>query len=112
MNFDSDFEIEKIKQVIVSEYCPQKIILFGSYAWGKPNKNSDIDLLIVKEVTEPRPLREQKIYQILTRNFASRELPVDVIVHTTQETEERVTMGDPFVREILARGKVLYDETE
>lgn len=110
--FQANEEVEKIKQVIVSKYHPKKIVLFGSYAWGKPNKDSDIDLLVVKEVKEPRPLREQAIYKILTHHFTDRELPVDVIVHTTRETEERLALGDPFVKEILTKGKVLYEEAK
>lgn len=108
--FKARKEVEKIKQVIVSKYHPKRIVLFGSYAWGKPNKDSDIDLLVVKEATQPRPLREQAIYKILTRYFSDRELPVDVIVHTTRETEEKLAMGDPFVKEILTKGKILYEE--
>lgn len=105
-------EINKIKDVLVNKYKPQKIILFGSYAWGKPNPDSDLDFLIIKDVGIPRPIREQEIYRILITYFKERNMPVDVIVHTPKETEERLNLGDPFIGEIINKGKVIYEHAQ
>ena len=102
-------EINKIKHILINKYKPEKIILFGSYAWGKPNRDSDLDFLVIKHVDKPRPSREQDIYSLLMRYFKNRQLPVDVIVHTPKETEERMSIGDPFIKDILTRGKIIYE---
>lgn len=107
----AEIEIQRIQQLLVKRYKPRKIILFGSFAWGKPDKNSDLDLLVIKQVRQPRPLREQKIYSLLMNYLTDRELPVDVIVHTPKETEERLSLGDPFITQILTRGKILYEQS-
>lgn len=103
-------ELEKIKQLLITKYKAQKVILFGSHAWGKPNKDSDFDLLIIKDVDKPRPAREQEIYQLLGKFMPERDMPVDVIVRTPKETADRLSLGDPFVTEVLRRGKVLYEQ--
>ena len=104
-------EIDKIKKLLVGRYKPQRIILFGSFAWGKPHKDSDLDFLIIKQVDKPRPQREAVIYKLLVRYFKNRQMPVDIIVHTPQETKERLSLGDPFIKEVLTRGKVIYERS-
>lgn len=105
-------EIDKIKKLLISKYQPQKIILFGSFAWGKPGKDSDLDIFIIKKVNKPRPAREQDVYRLLMRHFSDRKLPVDIIVHTPQETDERFLLGDPFIKEVINSGKVIYDRVK
>ncbi len=105
-------EIDKIKELLISKYQPQKIIMFGSFAWGKPDKDSDLDLFIIKNVSQPRPKREQEVYRLLMRYFSDRKLSVDIIVHTPQETDERFLLGDPFIKEVINSGKVIYDRAK
>lgn len=102
-------EIKRIKDILVINYNPQKIILFGSHVWGKPNADSDLDFFIIKDVKIPRPKREQEIYRILVNHPHERNIPVDVIVHTPKETEERLDLGDPLITEIVHRGRVIYE---
>lgn len=103
-------EIDKIKRLLVSKYQPKKIILFGSFAWGKPDKDSDLDIFIIKKVNKPRPAREQDVYRLLIGYYSGQNsLPLDVIVHTPKEIQERVTLGDPFIRQILNHGKIIYE---
>lgn len=83
---------------------PQKIILFGSYAYGNPTPDSDVDLLVIWDSNQPR--RERVVQASLA--LYPRDFPVDIIVHTPQEIEERQTHSF-FLREILAKGKVLYE---
>lgn len=100
----ADQEIKKITNQIVEKYQPEKIILFGSYAWGKPTKNSDVDLFIVKESDLSRRFRTTQVERIL----GSVSFPVDVLVYTPKEVEERRSLGDFFVKNIFKKGKTLY----
>lgn len=94
--------VEKIKK----EYQPERIILFGSYAYGKPTGNSDIDLLIIKN-TDKRPIdRWVEVKRLLRDN--SRTLPVSPFVYTEKEIEERIAIKDFFIEEIIEKGEVLY----
>ncbi len=91
---------------IVNEYHPQRIILFGSYAYGNPDRDSDIDLLIIKD-TDKRPIDRR----VAVRRIVSdpkRDIPFEPIVITSQELQRRIEVGDQFVGEILSNGEVLY----
>ncbi len=97
-------EIKKITDQIVKRYQPEKIILFGSYVWGKPTKNSDVDLFIIKESDLPRRFRTTQVERIL----GSASFPVDILVYTPKEVRERRFLGDFFVENIFKKGRVLY----
>jgi len=99
-----DQEIQNIKDQIVASYSPQKIILYGSFAYGKPHKDSDVDLLIIKETKEPKTKRHLRVDRMLL----NRVLPLDILVYTPQEIKRRLSLGDFFINDILKRGKVLY----
>jgi predicted nucleotidyltransferase len=91
---------------LVAHYAPQKVILFGSYAYGKPDKDSDIDLLVIKDTPERFIDRWGTVHRILTGTH--RSLPLEPLVLTPQEVESRLAAGDQFIAEILEKGKVLY----
>lgn len=98
---------EKIRQIvekIVKEYQPEKIILFGSWAWGNPGPDSDIDLFIVKESEEDPIERMRQVHRILFGVNAA----VDVLVYTPEQTNRRLRMGDPFLRKVVNSGQTLY----
>jgi predicted nucleotidyltransferase len=103
---------EKIKQVvdkIVKEYQPEKIILFGSWAWGEPGPDSDIDLLIIKESQKSRMERERDIETLLHK----REIPLDLLVYTPEELTKSIHENyNLFVEDIIRNGKVLYVKPE
>jgi len=88
---------------------PQKIILFGSYAYGVPEKNSDIDFLIIKNIpeTEVRDLRV-KIKKLLWNKFKQQSLSFDVVVDSEQRIRQRIRLGDLFYDEIFNNGNVIY----
>jgi predicted nucleotidyltransferase len=94
--------VEKIKE----NYQPQKIILFGSYAWGKPTKDSDIDLFIIKDCTEKHRQRALKVRRIITEENAF--VGIDILVYTPKEVEERLKIGDSFIKKIMTKGVLLY----
>ena len=98
--------IRLITDKLKESYNPEKIILFGSYAWGLPDEDSDIDLLVIKD-TDERPHR---------RNVTARKLVssvrkgygLDIVVITPEELKSRLEIGDQFLQEIISRGEVLY----
>jgi predicted nucleotidyltransferase len=99
-------EIQKIVDRLVSHYSPQRVILFGSYAYGTPDADSDLDLLIVKE-TDKRPLDRWMEVKRLLRD-RRRTVAVSPLVYTPQELERRLAMNDFFIQEILEKGQVLH----
>lgn len=103
-------EISKIAKIIADKYQPEKIILFGSFAWGKPHKYSDADFLIIKESDLKSHQRIGEVYSILFKNY-EYNLPVDVVVYTPSEFKKRLGLGDFFVKEILSKGKLLYEKS-
>ncbi|WP_343425112.1 nucleotidyltransferase domain-containing protein [Candidatus Amarolinea dominans] len=96
--------IRALAEHIVEQFQPEKIVLFGSYAYGTPKPESDVDLLIVMN-TALRS-REQRLQ--ISRALSPRPFALDIIVRTPEEVEERVALGDPFLSEITKRGKVMY----
>lgn len=96
--------IHRISQQIVEAYQPERIVLFGSHAYGTPTPESDIDLLLVMpNEREPLP----RPYQI--RQRLNLYAPVDLHLRTIADIEQRLREGDMFIREIIERGKVLYE---
>lgn len=95
--------VEKLKK----EYNPLKIILFGSYAYGNPTRDSDIDLFIVKPTKRKRVDRFVRVKRIIYN--PRRTVSVSPLVYTPEEVEERLGMGDAFIKEILDKGVTLYE---
>ncbi|MCJ7832873.1 MAG: nucleotidyltransferase domain-containing protein [Deltaproteobacteria bacterium] len=95
-----------IVKKIVSGYSPQKIILFGSFAYGTPTEKSDVDLLIIKD-TDKRPIERWMEVKRLLRD-PNRLLSISPLVYTMQEINERLAIKDFFIQEVLEKGEVLY----
>ena len=97
--------IEKMTQRLVDEFQPEKIILFGSHAWGIPAEDSDLDLLIIVSKSNlPPTKRATRAY----RCMRGLVLPKDILVKTRTEVERERQIHASLVSEILERGKVLY----
>ena len=90
---------------IAEKFDPERIILFGSYAYGKPHQYSDVDLLVVMKTQERPRAKEIEI----SRALSPHPFGMDILVRTPQQIEERIPMGDYFLREITTKGKVLYE---
>ena len=105
-------KIDKILNEIVEklqrEYKPLKIILYGSYAYGTPNVDSDIDLLILKNTSERSVDRFVKVKKIIYN--PKRKIPVSPLIYSPDEVKERVRIGDDFIKEILNKGVTLYEK--
>lgn len=108
MRLDPDIQhtLDRLVERLVQVYQPQKVILFGSLAYGEPTPDSDIDLLIIKETTES-PL--QRRVQV-RRGVADphRQWPFSPLVLTPAELQAHLAQNDPFYQEIVSRGKVCY----
>lgn len=96
-------EIRRVCAQIARLFQPERIVLFGSYAYGKPTADSDVDLLIVMPF-EGKGFR--KAAEILSRIDA--DFPLDLLVRTPKEISRRLTGGDFFLREITEKGELLY----
>ncbi|WP_309710164.1 nucleotidyltransferase domain-containing protein [Armatimonas sp.] len=95
--------IADVRDQIVAKFHPEQIILFGSYAYGTPHEDSDVDLLVVLPF-EGLSIKEQTAIRLAVHGG----FPMDVIVYTPQRLKERLQLGDSFLREITEKGKVLY----
>lgn len=98
--------ILKIVNQIKMEYKPERIILYGSYAYGKPTRDSDIDLFIVKETDKKRVDRFVEVSRLIYE--PRRHISISPLVYTPKELEERLSLGDDFVEEVLTKGEVVY----
>ncbi|MDP3916079.1 MAG: nucleotidyltransferase domain-containing protein [Bacteroidota bacterium] len=100
--------VEKLKPI-----KPEKIILFGSYAYGAPTDSSDLDILVVtSDITIPSSFAEKsKIYLKISQAISEikKEFPVDLIVHTKGMHQKFVENNSLFAQELLLKGKVLYE---
>jgi len=103
MNYQK--EIVKIVRRIKEKYKPEKIILFGSFAWGKPNKDSDFDILIIKNTRKSHYKRIPEVRSYL--HDVNRAM--DILVMTPKELAHRIQLGDFFIKNILQKGKILYE---
>jgi predicted nucleotidyltransferase len=95
--------IEDFSKQIVEQFGAQQVILFGSYAYGTPTADSDVDLLIVMPYTGRSADESVKIRMALRPAF-----PVDLLIRTSEKIQERIQQGDTFLRDIMKNGKVLY----
>ena len=100
-------QIKRLCDAIAQEFHPEKIVLFGSYADGKPRPDSDVDLLVVMPF-EGSPFRQAAVILSHIVRLVG-VLPMDLLVRTTEQVHERVQMGDSFMRDIIERGKVIYE---
>jgi predicted nucleotidyltransferase len=98
-------QIRAVVDRIVEAAHPEKIILFGSYAYGKPTIDSDVDFLVVMESDERPAKRAIRI----ERNLLDVPFPMDILVRTPSEIAERLRLEDYFVREVIRLGQVVYE---
>jgi predicted nucleotidyltransferase len=99
-----DQTIQDLCNRIVQDFQPERIILFGSYAYGNPTPDSDVDILVVL------PFEGKNLYKSLEiLNRANPAFPIDLLARRPDDTERRYREGDPLIREALDHGKVLYE---
>jgi predicted nucleotidyltransferase len=96
--------IRKVAQQVVEHFHPQKVILFGSYAYGQPTKDSDVDLLVVIDTDEPPLHVAAKIAATIEHPF-----PLDIVVRTSVEFAAAVQRKGVFATEVATKGITLYE---
>ncbi len=99
--------LSRIAARIVENFQPEKIILFGSYAWGSPTAQSDVDILVIMDVEGSLIRKEAEISKIARPKF----VPMDILVRTPGQIQHRLKIGDPFIRRIIEEGEVLYERS-
>ena len=102
--------IQALVKTLVEEYEPEKIFLFGSYAYGQPDMGSDLDLLLVKDSREEPAERKGRVGRIVAP--LRRQIGVDVFVLTPAELEVELRNGNQFYQEVVSRGVLLYGVEE
>lgn len=111
MHTDNNY-IQQIKEKL-KELNPHRIILFGSYAYGNPHIDSDIDLLVVtNDQFIPQTFKEKtNLYISVSEHILtiSKQVPVDLIVYTLPMYEQFIETGSSFSKEILSKGIVIYE---
>jgi predicted nucleotidyltransferase len=99
--------LPRVVKRIVDTLRPEKIILFGSYAYGTPTPDSDVDLLVVMETTATSADRSWSVSRLLI----PRPFPVDILVRTPREITSERKGRNFFMQEIVSHGKVLYERS-
>jgi uncharacterized protein len=89
---------------VAAQFRPQQIVLFGSSAYGQPNFDSDVDILVISSKHQSRTAQALKIRQAISAPF-----PLDLIVRSRPEIERRIGWNDYFLAEIMQKGLTLYD---
>jgi predicted nucleotidyltransferase len=98
--------IRRFAREVAERFHPEKIILFGSYAYGQPHADSDVDVLVIMPARNEMDLAV-KICLAVEYNF-----PLDLLVRTPKNLARRLAEGDSFLREIMDRGTVLYEKAK
>lgn len=95
--------------LLIKPFDPGKIILFGSHANDTESPDSDIDLLIIKDIPEFN-IREFRlsIKKVLWTNLIELNIPFDIIVDSENRIMQRIKSGDTFYQDIITNGKVIY----
>ncbi|MFA6110327.1 MAG: nucleotidyltransferase domain-containing protein [Candidatus Latescibacterota bacterium] len=102
-----DTRLPEVVQRLVLALHPEKIILFGSHAYGQPGADSDVDLLVVMETDERPAQRIARVSALLS----PRPFPVDIVVRTPGELARDLRRTDPFMHEVVEKGRILYERS-
>lgn len=98
-------QIQAVADKIAKEFKPEKIILFGSYAWGKPHRDSDIDLCVVKDTRDARDLARR-----IDSALSPRIFPIDLLVYTPSTLKEKIEEDrNLFLEDVVNNGHILYE---
>src|SRR5713226_8812289 len=97
-------EIRRFARQVAERFHPDKIILFGSYAYGTPHADSDVDILVIM------PARNQLDQAVKIELACDPPFPLDIIVRTPHNMQWRLAEGDSFLREITSKGRILYEK--
>lgn len=97
-------KIHECARAVAEKFHPKRIVLFGSYAYGRPTEDSDVDLLVVMNHKGSSVEQAAAIRSSLRSPF-----PMDILVRSPRKIQERLKIGDPFFKTIVEKGEVLYE---
>ena len=100
-------DIKRVCTQIAREFRPQRIILFGSYAYGRPTLDSDVDLLVIMPLKGRATEQAVEISRRLEHRF-----PIDLLVRSPEEVRQRLAWNDFFLREATEKGVVMYESAD
>jgi predicted nucleotidyltransferase len=99
----ADVSHSPIARAVAARFHPEKIILFGAYAYGKPHADSDVDILVVM------PARNQRDQAFKIHWAIKPPFPLHLLVRTPKSLQWRLAEAESFLTEVMCRGKVLYE---
>jgi predicted nucleotidyltransferase len=97
-------KIARFVDEVARQFKPQRIVLFGSYAYGQPDDHSDVDLLVIMPHEGHNAIAAASIRKRIRAGF-----PMDLVVRSPDEVRQRIEMGDTFIIEIIEQGETLYE---
>lgn len=97
-------DIRQVVDRIVRHFNPRQVIVFGSYAYGTPTPDSDVDMLVTMDTNLPNPVQAAIIREAVDFPF-----PVDLLVRSPRQITDRLVLGDSFLKDILSKGMILYE---
>lgn len=100
-------DIQLYCDAVAAAFQPRKIILFGSYAYGTPTEDSDVDVMVLM----PKSRRMGRRPALKIREKVDAEFPVDVLVRDPAFVQERLREGDCFLEEVMRKGRVMYESS-
>ena len=100
-------EIQRFVDDVIARFSPRQVFLFGSYAYGKPTRDSDVDLMVVIPHNDPAPQLAARIMLACEHHF-----PLDLIVRSPKELRRRLVMGDSFLSEVTSKGILLHEAVD
>lgn len=108
----SKTQIEQVVRAIVENYQPEQVILFGSYASGAAREDSDLDLAVVKNTSQPFFKRGSEVRMAIRQAGQVHYFSKDILVFTPEEMKRQKEDKYSIVHEILTKGKTLYDRSK
>jgi predicted nucleotidyltransferase len=97
--------LEEVSRRICEAVQPEKIIIFGSHAWGSPTEASDLDLFVIVSASDQPSYRRSRA---LYKSLRGLKVPVDLVVRTSEEVEQSKTVATSLDRKVLEEGRVLH----
>ena len=97
---------EKLNKLLqaLQDYHPQRLILFGSVARGDADADSDLDVLVIKDTTDPFVCRLEVMAELCPLG-----VPADILVYTPDELQQMIDDGNPFILQALREGRTVYE---
>jgi predicted nucleotidyltransferase len=103
-------QIETYAEDVARQFRPLKIVLFGSYAYGNPTEDSDVDLMVVMP-KDPSGIRNRD-KAIAIDSAIPATFPLDLLVRNPEDIAWRLEEGDCFLQDVFSKGRVLYEASD